>query len=212
TEEWVNEQVHFSDRLNGRQPSQPLDREQLRRRMWDELLYEYETEAQKWMKHESEMKKGDREREFKDRKRAIQEDISRIEAKVRQRRDSERQAIAEERRRERLNRAVLEAWNGYESRWAAITSSCEALSFEEIPWPVLVPPRDAADITADKIVTFILHPAHSLHQSRKEIIRSALLRWHPDRFRRLLQRIPESERKAVEEGICAVTRCLNDLL
>lgn len=225
TEEWVNEQIHFTDRSNDRQPSQPLDKEQLRRRMWDELLYQYETEAQKWMKHESGMEKGDREREPDDKKRAIREDISKIEARVRQRRDSERQAIAEERRRsvekamemrrkeqERLNRAALEAWNSYESRWTAIVSSCEALSFEEIPWPVLVPPREAADVTADKISTFILHPAHSSHQSRKERIRSALLRWHPDRFRRLFQRIPESERKAVEEGICAVTRCLNDLL
>lgn len=225
TEEWVDEQIHFTHRLNDQQANQPLDREQLRRRMWDELLYEYETEAQKWMKHESEIRQRDRERELEDRKRAVQEDISRIEARVRQRRDSERQAIAEERRRsvekamemqrkeqDRLKRAALEAWNGYESRWAAIASGCEALGFEEIPWPVLVPPREAADITADKITTFILHPAHSLRQSRKERIRSALLRWHPDRFRRLLQRIPESERKVVEEGICEVTKCLNHLL
>ncbi|KAL4080393.1 hypothetical protein V8B97DRAFT_747400 [Scleroderma yunnanense] len=226
TDEWVNEQIHLTDRSNRECRYQPLEKEELRRRMWDELLYEYEAEAQKWMKHEEELRRSVQERSREEaRKKAVQEDISRIQARVRQRRDSERQTITEERRRnaerekelqrreqERLRKAVLETWNSYESRWVAIASSSNTLHFEDIPWPVLVSPKCATDITVDNITTFILHPAHSSSQSRRERIRAALLRWHPDRFRRLLQRVPELERKAIEEGVCAVTRCLNDLL
>ncbi|KAG6333065.1 hypothetical protein ID866_6027 [Astraeus odoratus] len=222
----VNEQIHLTDCSNREQRHRPLDKKALRQRMWDELLYEYEAEAQKWMKHEAEERRRSREREREEAKRrSIQEDISRIQTRVRERRDSERQTIADERRRqaerakemqrreqERLQRTMSEAWKSYESRWMALSSSSETLHFQDIPWPVLTAPESAADITTDSIATFILNPAHSSNQSRRERIRSALLRWHPDRFRRLLQRVPESEQSAVEEGICAVTRCLNDLL
>ena len=226
TDEWVDEQVHLTNRTNGERRHQPLDKETLRRRMWDELLYEYEAEAQKWMKHEAELRRSaqERSREEARRKKTIQEDINKIQARVRQRRDSEKQTIADERRmkaereremrrreQERLHKAVVEAWNSYESRWLAITSSSKTLHFEDIPWPVLMRPRSATDIKVDNVATFILHPAHSPSQSRRERIRTALLRWHPDRFR-LLQRVPGPERSAVEEGVCAVTRCLNDLL
>jgi len=226
TGEWVDEQVHLDNRSNGERRYQPLDKEELRQRMWDELLYEYEAEAQKWMKHETELRRSAQERSREEtRRKIIQEDINKIQARVRQRRDSERQTITDERRvkaereremrrreQERLYKAVVEVWNSYESRWMAIASSSKTLHFEDIPWPVLVRPRSATDITANNVTTFILHPAHSSSQSRRERIRAALLRWHPDRFRRLLQRVSGPERSAVEEGVCAVTRCLNDLL
>lgn len=203
-----------------------MDREELRQRMWDELLYEYEVEAQKWMKHEEEMCRTAQERHREEtRRRTVQEDISKIQTRVRQRRDSERLSIADERRRNierakemqrreqaRLDKAVLETWNSYESRWMALSSSSEKLHFDDVPWPVFTSPKSSADLTPDKISAFILHPSHSTSYSPKERIRSGLLRWHPDRFRRLLQRVPESERRGVEEGICTVTKCLNDLL
>ena len=226
SDEWINGQSHSTNRSNGERRHQPLDKEELRQRMRHELLYEYEAEAQKWMKHEAELRQKAQERSREEaRRKNVQEDITKIQTRVRQRRDSERQMIADERRmrverekelqrreRERVYKAVAEVWNNYESRWSGITSSSNTLHFEDIPWPVLVPPKKATDITVDNITTFILHPAHSQTQSRRERIRSALLRWHPDRFRRLLQRVPGREQSAVEEGVCTVTRCLNDLL
>ncbi|KAH7888567.1 hypothetical protein F5I97DRAFT_716938 [Phlebopus sp. FC_14] len=226
TEEWVNEQIHLADRSNRERRGKPVEKEVLRQQMWDELMYEYEAGAYRWMKYEAEMRRKMHEREREEaRRRVVQEDISRIQARVRQRRDSERQTIADERRRNaerakekerreqaRLDKAIQECWNSYESRWAILSGSSEALSFHDIPWPVYPSPLCAQDITVERICHFIMHPVHSSNQSRRERIRTALLRWHPDRFRRMLQRVTESDRRAVEEGVGIVARCLNDLL
>jgi len=47
---------------------------------------------------------------------------------------------------------------------------------------------------------------------QKERIKSALRRWHPDRFGRVLGRVDEKDKEAVERGVGIVARCLNDLL
>ena len=226
-EEWVTEQIHLTDRSNYERRARPMGKEELRQRMWDELVYEYEAEAQKWMNHEAEMRRRAQEREREEaRRRIVKEDIIRIQARVRERRDSEREAIAEERRRSvererekarrdqvRAERAMLEAWNAYESRWATISASSEPLGFRDIPWPVLVAPGGVADLTPANITDFLLHPAHSSHHhSRRERIRTALLRWHPDRFRRILSRVVDTETDMVEGGVGVIVRCLNELL
>lgn len=225
-EEWVNEQVHLTDRSNYERRPQPTGKEELRQRMWDELVYEYEAEAHKWMNHEAEMRRRAQEREREEaRRRIVQEDVKRIQARVRQRRDSEREAIAEERRKcvertrekerrdqARAERAMLEAWNSYESRWAAISASFEPLGFRDIPWPLLATPTRVEDLVPENITNFLLHPVHSSNHSRRERIRTALLRWHPDRFHRILNRVVNSERSGVEEGVGVIARCLNELL
>ncbi|KAG8213703.1 hypothetical protein J3R82DRAFT_10402 [Butyriboletus roseoflavus] len=224
-EEWVNEQIHLTDRSNYERRAQPMGKEELRQRMWDELVYEYEAEAHKWMNQEAEMRRrvqGEREEA---RRRIVQQDIKRIQARVRERRDSERQTIAEERRKSverakekarrdqaRVERAMLEAWNSYESQWTAISASYEPLGFHDIPWPLLVAPTRVEDLTPENITDFLLHPVHSSNQSRRERIRTALLRWHPDRFRRILNRVADSERSVIEEGVGVIARCLNELL
>ena len=225
-EAWVDEQIHLTDRSNYERRARPMGKEELRQRMWDELVYEYEAEAQKWMNHEAEMRRRAQEREREEaRRKIVQEDIIRIQARVRERRDSERQAIAEERRRSverakekarrdqvRAERAMLEAWDTYESRWAAISASSEPLGFRDIPWPLLAAPPRVADLMPENITDFLLHPAHSSNHSRRERIRTGLLRWHPDRFRRILNRVVDSETRMVEEGVGVVVRCLNELL
>lgn len=227
TERWVNDQIHLASRSNqGRRKMTPTETEELRQRMWDEFQYEYETEAHRWMKSEEEMRRRTRERE-EEKNRLIQNEVRRIQARVRQRRDSERHIIAEERRREadkarervmrehaRAERAMVEAWNVYELRWVALSAAYDGifLKFRDIPWPLLVPPLTPEEITAEGIEAFILSPLHSQEQTTKERIRAGLLRWHPDRFCRVLGRVRESERSAVEEGVGIVVRCLNDLL
>ncbi|KAH0827520.1 hypothetical protein J3R83DRAFT_4233 [Lanmaoa asiatica] len=225
-EDWVDEQVHLTDRSNYERRAKPMGKEELRQRMWDELVYEYEAEAHKWMNHEAEMRRRAQEREREEaRRRIVQEDVMRIQARVRQRRDSEREAIAEERRKNverakekvrreqaRAERAMLEAWNSYESRWTAITASTEPLGFRDIPWPLLATRTRVEDLAPENITNFLLHPVHSSNHSRRERIRTALLRWHPDRFRRILNRVVDSERSVVEEGVGVIARCLNELL
>jgi hypothetical protein len=154
----------------------------------------------------------------------IQVELRRIEARSQQKREIEkrereearRKAAAEHREQEARDRAkleklILKAWTNYESRWSSLASSKEELEFKGIPWPVIVPPRNTADITRDAVVAFLFSSFHSQTQTRKERIRAAQLRWHPDRFRRFLGRVPESDKAAVEEGVGIVARCLNEL-
>lgn len=108
------------------------------------------------------------------------------------------------------------AWDIYESRWNRITSSPNtvesSLKFHEIPWPMVHHPKSAADLTSAHIATFLFSSHHSGGQSRKERVKAALKRWHPDRFGRVLQRIVEADREKAEEAAGVVARCLNDLL
>ncbi|KAF9244932.1 hypothetical protein BU15DRAFT_71291 [Melanogaster broomeanus] len=227
TEEWVNEQIHLAESPNYEGRARPYVKEELRQRMWDELLYEYEAEAHRWMKHETETRRRAQEREREEtRRRIIQEDISRIQARVRQRRDSERQIITEERRKS-AERAIEKVQRGASKSGESNVGSVEFVritvgsrsllrrshsSSMIFQWPLLTSPACATDITAENITSFLMHPVHSSNHTRRERIRTALLRWHPDRFRRILPRVVESETSAVEEGVGVVARCLNELL
>ncbi|PCH43520.1 hypothetical protein WOLCODRAFT_33841, partial [Wolfiporia cocos MD-104 SS10] len=86
------------------------------------------------------------------------------------------------------------------------------LTFGAIPWPMFSTPLMVEDITPARVAMFILSPMHSEAQSRKDKIRAALKRWHPDRFGRLLVRVEEHDRESVTEGVGVVVRCLNNLL
>ncbi|KZT19688.1 hypothetical protein NEOLEDRAFT_1077348 [Neolentinus lepideus HHB14362 ss-1] len=113
-----------------------------------------------------------------------------------------------------LNQAITDAWDRYEARWNKIKSLevDDTLTFCSIPWPLTYVPKSIEDIHPHAIAFFLFSPLHSQDQSKKERIRTALLRWHPDRFGRLLDRVQADDRDAVEEGVGVVTRCLNDLL
>lgn len=131
--------------------------------------------------------------------------------KERRRRDLERQ-----RARAARDEAEKEAWRQYEESWTALSPSVEAstepLTFKTIPWPTFSPPSTVEDITPARVATFFLSPNHSEGQARKERIKNALRRWHPDRFGRLLARVAEEDKPAVEEGVGTVARCLNSLM
>ncbi|KAF8161168.1 hypothetical protein B0H34DRAFT_699749 [Crassisporium funariophilum] len=223
TEDWVKEQQVFS---NSRESPYrvPRSREnKARGQKWEEVIYVYEVEADQWMKDEERARRVAIERE-KARAR-IQVELKRIEARYEAKREAERRereearcrAHVEAREKERRNRAklnkiILDAWTDYETRWTSLTTSSEALDFKTTPWPIIVPPRNPDDITRDAIVAFLFSPLHSQNQSRKDRIRSAQLRWHPDRFLRLSGRVVDADKAAVEEGVGIVARCLNDLM
>ena len=154
----------------------------------------------------------------------LQEEFDMMEARWRERagrqerRRRREQQLAEEQRARAEKQKQLErrnqeeAWKTYERRWATVTGDSSQLRFKSVPWPSTVPPRTVAEITPVAIAKFILSPAHSEGMSRKERIRSALRRWHPDRFGRILGRVDEKDKDAVEKGVGIVARCLNDLL
>lgn len=99
------------------------------------------------------------------------------------------------------------------------------LRYTDFPWP-LYPPAPfpplswptPADITSSAVSNFLLghlSSASSDAATKKAIIRSAVLAYHPDRFDRLLLRIP-SEKEEVAERVkelgLRVSQVLNDLM
>ncbi|KAH9034835.1 hypothetical protein EDB85DRAFT_1863549, partial [Lactarius pseudohatsudake] len=128
--------------------------------------------------------------------------------------------------RRRRARDIASAWRTYEARWALLSQRqpelglLSALTFERIPWPVVVAdtatttttPRLDVLLRHEAIREFVLSSAYSPDVSAKDRIRAALRRWHPDKFARVLSQVMESDRDAVAEGMGVVVRCLNDML
>ncbi|KAI0360851.1 hypothetical protein OH77DRAFT_1418875 [Trametes cingulata] len=193
------------------------------RRGWpavEEMLYSdryppTEDSARRWRRWqrdaeamiEEEMLRLQAYRRESERHRAAYEKRKRAEEeKERARWEREREAS-----RSRRQQAEREAQSTYESRWAELSSTSESLGFRDIPWPTFSRPRSLEDITPSRVTKFVLSPLHP-GETRREKVRNALRRWHPDRFGRVLARVEEADREAVEEGMGIIVRCLNDLL
>ncbi|KIK67339.1 hypothetical protein GYMLUDRAFT_37437 [Collybiopsis luxurians FD-317 M1] len=220
TEQWIFERkIHPPDTQERRDME-----ERARRRMWEEATIE----AEKWMRHEEDLRRIAAERE-RQKAKAFQDELRRYEARMREKREAEKQwrrGVSEDRYRAqqaarereyrgrvRAERSVSDGWDKYEKEWASLSASSEMLGFSDIPWPVtqtrLTKPED---ITPTAISTFLLSPLHSQNQSRKERIRNAQLRWHPDRFQRVMRRVKEEDKQLVTDGVGIVARCLNDMM
>jgi hypothetical protein len=143
-------------------------------------------------------------------------------ARRRARREAETAKVlqreAEKRKKEhgekhRKAKAVVKAWRRYQKRWAVISGNTEErLSFAKVPWPAAIQPTDATGITKDSIREFLLSHHHSKDVSHKDRVRAALKLWHPDKFKRTLDRVEDKDRASVEEAAGAVARCLNGIM
>ncbi|OCH88283.1 hypothetical protein OBBRIDRAFT_795418 [Obba rivulosa] len=228
TVHWVRQQQKC-DAVKQRQAFSKGEDSQLRR-LLEKLAYGFRSEAEHWRSLEEETRRAARHWE-REAEKLVREEVRRLraaqletercrmayerrkayeDARERRRREKE-----QERARVRREEADRQAWQAYQDRWAALTDPKAApveLTFRIIPWPTFSPPRDVEDLTPARIATFILSPQHSEGQTKKERIKSALRRWHPDRFGRVLIRVKESDRDAVERGVGSVARCLNSLL
>ncbi|KAL1945722.1 hypothetical protein VTO73DRAFT_1724 [Trametes versicolor] len=185
------EDVHYGD------PYAAMEEAARRKRRWQreaELMLEEEMQRLQAYRRESE-----RHREAFEKRRLEEE-------QARARWEREREAL-----RSRRQEAEREAQSEYESRWAELSSTSESLGFCDIPWPTFARPRSLDDITTAKVTRFVLSPLQP-GETRREKVRNALRRWHPDRFGRVLARVDEEDREMVEEGVGIVVRCLNSLL
>lgn len=189
---------------------------------FEQLLLHRPDVRARWTESERRWKRWEHEAEatFQDELRRLQEHRRQTERhraayERRKRVEEERERIRRERERETLKsqrrEAEREAGRRYEARWAELLSSEETLGFRDIPWPMFSQPKSLEEITPSKVAMFVLSPLHP-GESRRDKIRNALKRWHPDRFGRLAARVEEAERETVEEGVGIVARCLNDLL
>lgn len=100
------------------------------------------------------------------------------------------------------------------------TIGVRALRFSDFAWPayppMAFPPLSwpaPADLTPSALSTFLL--SHVPSDKRKAALRSAVLAYHPDRFERLVLRVPEEPpqlRERIRELGLRVSQTLNDLM
>lgn len=123
--------------------------------------------------------------------------------------------LDEEKRRWTARKAVKQARVTYERNWEVIAKSSCPLSFSRIPWPVLTRPVGPSSMNKEDIAEFVLGSLTRLPEDalkRKERVKAALMRWHPDKFARIAARVEEREKELVLEASGNVARCLNELL
>ncbi|KAJ3566696.1 hypothetical protein NP233_g6844 [Leucocoprinus birnbaumii] len=135
------------------------------------------------------------------------------------------QAVREELKLRELEAQIMERWNTYEQRWAKVLARVKAdtddsnpdtlLRFGDIPWPLKVSAREVSvdDITTQGIEDFLLESltVRGNKLTKKERVRSSLLRWHPDKLGNILQRIDAEDVEAVRDGLKVVMECLQRL-
>ena len=195
------------------------------RKRWEATARSIDKQAERWMA-QAEASRQAALHEAEKTKR-VQDEVRRVGAKAEAREAEKRRAREGVRipnesdfrgktrvERENAVKKLVNAWNMYEHRWAALQSSREErLTFRTVPWPLIRTPSSPSSLSNANIASFLLSPLHSGGKSRKDRIREAMQRWHNDKFEpRILPRVIESDRGAVKEGVDAVVRCLNDLL
>ena len=161
--------------------------------------------------------------------KALKEETERLEKEARQER--------EHRRATKARRRFEEAKVVYEERWSKLLSRAPVpdvqteddqgpLSFEDVPWPIVSSSRhdedghmSQEDINAEAISRFLLSVDVSsdantaVKPSAKEILRSTMLKFHPDKFEsRVLARVRDRDKDRVRETANSVVRILNTLM
>ncbi len=118
-------------------------------------------------------------------------------------------------REERERKRQVDARDTYDRRWVELLNSKSVdLGFEDVPWPVRGK-IEIPQLTAEAISVF-LFPSSSdagRGRTRKEVLREAMLRFHPDKFEgRVIPRIRSEDRDPVREGGNAVARAVMILM
>ncbi|KAG5636998.1 hypothetical protein H0H81_006142 [Sphagnurus paluster] len=111
-------------------------------------------------------------------------------------------------------------WEAYEAAWRRLLGGDadevqEGLRFKDIPWPVSVPGGavQPEDVTVSRVEEFLLEglKVRGCPTTRRERVRGALLRWHPDKMTRVVGRVVDEDTERVKEGVRVVTECLQKL-
>ena len=164
----------------------------------------------------------------KAREKAIREETKRLE-----------RAEEEERRKRRMKRERLRAVEMrelYETRWKTllapgipVASSEPTLGLADVPWPIYHIYGDKSrtssslrleDLTVDAISDFLLPSSVDddrdpdvSKKERRERLRDAMLRFHPDKFEgRIMCRVRAEDKDLVREAVGVVARTLNTLM
>ncbi|KAF9445359.1 hypothetical protein P691DRAFT_805744 [Macrolepiota fuliginosa MF-IS2] len=142
------------------------------------------------------------------------------------------QSVREELRLREIEKEILQRWERYERRWGDIWSmlkkgdgfdTAPKLQFEDIPWPVKEAeivgkgrqrrPIRIEELTVDRVKEFLLEglTVRDVRITKRDRVRSSLLRWHPDKLGNLLARIHPGDIENIMKGIGVVMECLQKL-
>jgi hypothetical protein len=131
------------------------------------------------------------------------------------------QAVREELKLRDIEKALVETWEGYEGRWKNLLTSGKGkevvagLRFRDVPWPVDTGGEEVQlqDLTVKRVEEFLLGglSVRGCGVTKKERVRSSLLRWHPDKMTGVFARVVEEDVEMVKEGINVVICCLQVL-
>ncbi|KAL5476703.1 hypothetical protein ACEPAI_2889 [Sanghuangporus weigelae] len=173
---------------------------------------------QERLRREDELRQKQREREREEALKGEKHWVRSggVLADINGRRDLKR--TAEIRRiveKEDAERRIIERWQSYERAWSNIISSTDKpVTFVDMPWPLLTPPKSPDELRNPTKTAEFLFESLTLENNtttRRERLRTALLRWHPDKLGNILVRVPEDELSAVKDGVDAVVISLMKL-
>ncbi|KAI0659250.1 hypothetical protein C8Q70DRAFT_888375, partial [Cubamyces menziesii] len=106
---------------------------------------------------------------------------------------------------------LVKQWETYETRWRNLLASSTPVTFVDIPWPLSNLPSSVDDLCPEAIIQFFLNslqlPGNT--STEPDRLRSALLRWHPDKMAAVLSRTVDVELDSVREGVNIVFRALH---
>ena len=106
-------------------------------------------------------------------------------------------------------------WEAYETHWRAMQSSTVPIAFVEFPWPLTerVASRDLDALTRSAVSGFLFESlaVRTNMTTKRERIRSSLLRWHPDKISLVFSRVVPDDLELVREGIHVVFSILKAL-
>lgn len=124
------------------------------------------------------------------------------------------EAIREELRLREAERVLKERWEEYERLWGELLTGRDPVRFQDIPWPVdHVTQVTVLDLTAERVKDFLFDvlKVRGNKVTRRDRVRSSLLRWHPDKMTGIMARVVEEDIETVKQAISAVILCLQQL-
>ncbi|RDB27490.1 hypothetical protein Hypma_003843 [Hypsizygus marmoreus] len=135
------------------------------------------------------------------------------------RRDEVRtRAVREELRLRDVEARLMRRWERYEREWRRLQAGDgngrggEKLRFGDIPWPVDVGEEvvELRHLAVHRVTEFLLEglKVRGCKVTRRERLRSSLLRWHPDKMTAVLTRVEKEDVEMVRQGVRVVVECL----
>ncbi|TBU31928.1 hypothetical protein BD311DRAFT_716049 [Dichomitus squalens] len=229
----LNSYAHVPRRWRGGGMERMDDESDVDPRYMEDEEYAEWIRAGMWRKkhaaeHEEQMRKQAEHNARKAKEKAIREETKRLERVEEEARRN--------RRRAREQMRAGEARELYEIRWKALLAPSTSIESDEpmlglpdVPWPIYLaypasknqPPSALRidDFTTEAISSFLLphheedYNSEASKKGRRERLREAMLRFHPDKFEgRVMARVRSDEREIVREAVGVVARTLNTLM